>query len=332
MYLQQRINLLIQLKDYMESDDSTWEAAKNQAKTENGWFTHEFIELAIKNIVNSFLNPPLLANWIGRYNIPDEQHKPKNIGLIMAGNIPLVGFHDFLSVFISGHRQSIKPSSKDTMLIRHLADKMLTFNSGTGQLICFVEMMKGCDAYIATGSNNSARYFDYYLAKYPRLIRRNRSSAAILNGKESDNDLKGLADDVCQYFGLGCRNVSKIFVPKDYDFTPLLQAFGKYSWMAEHHKYRNNYDYQLTLLILNKQYYMTDGTVLLVENKGLFSPISVLNFEYYSNQADVLAGIKQDEGLQCLIGQDYLPFGKAQQPGLEDYADGADTLEFLLSF
>jgi Acyl-CoA reductase (LuxC) len=332
MYLQQRINLLIQLKDYMESDDSTWEAAKNQAKTENGWFIHEFIELAIKNIVNSFLNPPLLATWIGRYNIPDEQHKPKNIGLIMAGNIPLVGFHDFLSVFISGHRQSIKPSSKDTMLIRHLADKMLTFNSGTGQLICFVEMMKGCDAYIATGSNNSARYFDYYLAKYPRLIRRNRSSAAILNGKESDNDLKGLADDVCQYFGLGCRNVSKIFVPKDYDFTPLLQAFGKYSWMAEHHKYRNNYDYQLTLLILNKQYYMTDGTVLLVENKGLFSPISVLNFEYYSNQADVLAGIKQDEGLQCLIGQDYLPFGKAQQPGLEDYADGADTLEFLLSF
>jgi hypothetical protein len=331
MNLQQRINLLIRLRDYMVSDDLDWQAAKNQAMAENGWFTLEFVQLAIKNIVNSFLYLPLLENWISGNDIPDEQANPKNIGLIMAGNIPLVGFHDFLSVFISGHRQSIKPSSKDSVLIRHLAEKMYALQPATQEFVGFAEMMKGCDAYIATGSNNSSRYFDYYFAKYPRLIRRNRSSAAILNGNESDNDLKSLVDDVCQYFGLGCRNVSKIYVPDGYDFASLLRSFGNYGWMADHHKYRNNYDYQLTLLILNKQYYMTNGTILLVESKGLFSPITVVNFEYYSNKADVLSEIGQDQGLQCLIGQDYLPFGKAQQPGLEDYADGMDTLQFLLS-
>jgi hypothetical protein len=331
MNLQQRINLLIRLRDYMVSDDLDWQAAKNQAMAENGWFTLEFVQLAIKNIVNSFLYPPLLENWISGYDIPDEQANPKNIGLIMAGNIPLVGFHDFLCVFISGHRQSIKPSSKDSVLIRHLAEKMYALQPGTQEFVGFAEMMKGCDAYIASGSNNSSRYFDYYFAKFPRLIRRNRSSAAILNGNESDNDLKSLVDDVCQYFGLGCRNVSKIYVPDGYDFASLLRSFGYYGWMADHHKYRNNYDYQLTLLILNKQYYMTNGTILLVEGKGLFSPITVVNFEYYGNKADVLSEIRQDQGLQCLIGQDYLPFGKAQQPGLEDYADGMDTLQFLLS-
>jgi hypothetical protein len=331
MYLQQRINLLVELREYMLSDDPGWQTAKDLAFMENPWFIPEFINEAIKNIVTSYLEPGLLKDWASQYALADECPNPKNLGLIMAGNIPLVGFHDFLTVFISGHRQTIKPSTKDSVLIRHLVAKLNLLDPQTLQLTGFAELMKGCDAYIATGSNNSARYFDYYLGKYPRLIRRNRSSAAILNGNESENELEGLADDICLYFGLGCRNVSKIYTPFGYDFIPLLKAFAKYGWQAEHHKYRNNYDYQLAVLLLNKQFYMTNGSLLLTQGNSLSSPISVLNFEYYQAEDDVLRVLAGEEALQCIIGRNQTPFGKAQSPGLTDYADGVDTLQFLLS-
>lgn len=249
----------------------------------------------------------------------------------MAGNIPLVGFHDLLSVFVSGNRQLIKPSVRDEVLIRHLVEWM---GERVGDRVGFAERLNGCDAYIATGSNNSARYFDHYFGKYPNLIRRNRTSVAVLTGTETLEELEALADDACLYFGLGCRNVTQLFVPEGYDFLPLLEAFKKYDHLAALAKYKNNYDYQLTLLILNKKYYMTNGSILLAENESPFSPISLLHYLYYrpGEANGLLERIQADT--QCIVGKDLnfagsVPFGKAQQPGLDDYADGVDTMAFL---
>jgi len=329
MHLQERIQLLVDLGQYMTSDDPDWTAARQKAFAENGWFTPAFIDLAVKNIVTAFLDKKKLNSWAKQYALPEENASPKNIGLIMAGNIPLVGFHDFLSVFITGHRQTIKTSSKDHTLIHQLAGHLYATNENTRNYISFDDMLKGRDAYIATGSNHSARYFDYYFAKYPHIIRRNRTSVAILNGRETRDRLDKLADDVFFYFGLGCRNVTKLYVPEGYDFIPLLEAFRKYDDFARHNKYKNNYDYQLTILILNKRYYMSNDCILLEENQSPFSPISVLHYEYYKEAAVVSESAAGNEDIQCILGTGFLPFGESQAPGLTDYADGVDTLQFL---
>ncbi|MBC7866408.1 MAG: acyl-CoA reductase, partial [Gloeobacteraceae cyanobacterium ES-bin-316] len=250
-------------------------------------------------------------------------------GIVMAGNIPLVGFHDFLCIFIFGHKQTIKLSTKDNILLKHLVEKLIEFDNRVSAHISFEEMLKGCDAYIATGSNNSSRYFEQYFAKYPNIIRKNRTSAAILSGKETAAELENLIDDIHLYFGLGCRNVSKIFVPKEYDFVPLLKSFDKYEYFADHHKYKNNYDYQLSIILLNNIYYMTNGSTLLTENQGLFSPISHLFFEYYEDVEKVIEQLQQKEELQCIIGTGRTAFGDAQNPGLFSYADGVDSMKFL---
>ena len=190
-------------------------------------------------------------------------------------------------------------------------------------------MLKSCDAYIATGSNNSSRYFEYYFSRYPNIIRKNRTSVSVLTGKETPEELESLADDVHLYFGLGCRNVTKIYVPRGYDFIPLLDACKKYSWMIEHHKYKNNYDYNLAIHLLNKKYYMTNGSVLLVEEPSLFSPISQLNYEFYGPEQDPVRQLAGHPDLQCLVGQGGIPLGRSQQPRLKDYADGIDSLSFL---
>ncbi|HTQ63999.1 MAG TPA: hypothetical protein VMI12_04340 [Puia sp.] len=329
MQLHQRINLLVELGKYLVSENDSWKIAKQKAFAENGWFTDEFINLAASNIAAEFLEKNKLEAWIGNYEFPQENPHPKNIGLIMAGNIPLVGFHDFLSIFISGNKQTIKPSSKDNILIKDLVQQLQILEPASHDYISFAEMLKGCDGYIATGSNNSARYFEYYFGKYPNLIRRNRTSVAILEGNESTTDLEKLADDVYVYFGLGCRNVTKLFVPVQYDFIPLLNAFSKYNYLGDYHKYKNNYDYQLALQILNKKYYMTNGSVILTEDSSSFSPISVLHFEYYNNASDLSSFLHDNEDIQCVVGKTNIPFGQSQKPRLADYADGTDTLQFL---
>ena len=328
MKLEQRIDLLSRLGEYCLSTDPAWEAAKQRAHAVNGWFIPEFIEAAVQQIVAGYLQRDKLGAWARAYGVEEERANPRTVGLVMAGNIPLVGFHDLLSVFISGHRQLIKPSVRDEVLIRHLAGWMTEKDARVGELVSFAERLNGCDAYIATGSNNSARYFEYYFGKYPHIIRRNRTSVAVLTGQENPAELEALADDVNQYFGLGCRNVTHLLVPPDYDFLPLLEAFRKYDHLADLAKYKHNYDYQLTLLILNKKFYMTNGSILLTENESPFSAISVLHYRYYQpGESGPMAGA-QDE-IQCVVGQGYIPFGKAQQPELTDYADGVDTMEFL---
>src|SRR5918993_4653315 len=242
MKLQNRIELMLSLKHYLEEDNEEWQTVKKRASTHNGWFTYEFIELAVNNIITEFLDEEKLNNWVRYYKL-DDNITSKNIGIVMAGNIPLVGFHDFLAVFISGHEQTIKLSSKDEILLKHLVQKLYSWENTIQNRISFAPMLKGCDAYIATGSNNSSRYFEYYFSKYPSIIRKNRTSAAILTGSETNAELVKLADDIHTYFGLGCRNVTKVFVPRAYDFVPLLGSFDKYKYFSDHHKYKNNYDY-----------------------------------------------------------------------------------------
>lgn len=330
MNLQQRINLLTELGKYLSTDPSGWQPAARLAERENGWFTPEFIQLAITNITHHYLDAGRLEAFAAAYNVPDRQPNPKRVGLVAAGNIPLVGFHDWLCIFLSGHNALLKPSSKDRALISHLLEKLAQWEPAVARQTQQAEMLKGCDAYIATGSNNSARYFDYYFSKYPSIIRRNRSSVALLDGSETAADLDRLADDVHLYFGLGCRNVTKLLVPPSYDFVPLLEIFRKYERFADHHKYKNNYDYQLALLLLNNHYYMTNGALLLVENDSVFSPVSQLNYSYYTSRDETLAALSKNNDIQCIVGKNLTPFGQAQYPSLNDFADGVDTMRFLL--
>ena len=327
MNLQMRIDLMLQLGQYILSDTPEWRETKLKTGLVNPWFTAEFTDLASNNIASRFLETEKLEKWVASYAF--DQPDPQKIGIVMAGNIPLVGFHDFLCVFISGHKAIIKPSSKDDVLIKHLVQKLIEWNVEVKEVVAFEEMLKGCDAYIATGSNNSARYFEYYFKKYPHIIRRNRTTVAVLDGNETSEERDRLADDVHLYFGMGCRNVTKIFVPKDYDFVPLLNSFRKYNYFKDHHKYRNNYDYYLALHILNGKFYMTNESIVLIENPSIFSPISQLNYEFYTDRQLLKGSLEAEENLQCAVGHDYIPFGQAQLPSLTDYADGIDTMKFL---
>ena len=330
MNLQKRIDLLIRLGEYILENNQSWREAKEEAERFNNWFTPEFLDNSSINIAEQFLQPEKLRAFAQAYCIPEEISSPKTVGLVMAGNIPLVGFHDWMCIFLSGHKAFIKSSSKDEILIKHLLEQLFSWNADCREQSIFGGMLKGADAYIATGSNNSARYFEYYFNKYPNIIRRNRTSVAIVTGNESGSDLEKLSDDVHLYFGLGCRNVTKIYFPEGYDFVPLLTAFKKYLYFIDHHKYKNNYDYLLAIHLLNHKYYMTNGALLLSENSSVFSPISQLNYEFYTDIELLKNSLENNHDIQCIISKDYVPFGDSQRPSLTDYADGTDTMKFLL--
>ncbi len=226
MKLQERISTLLHLGEYLSANGEQWQETKRRATLANPWFIPTFIDLAVENIVRFFLQKEALENWANQYAIPEENPAPVRVGLTMAGNIPLVGFHDWLTLFLAGQQVIIKPSSKDEILIKHIAAMLADYNPIITGFMQFADRLTGCDAFIATGSNNSGRYFEYYFGKYPHIIRRNRTSAAILTGNETKEDLSLLADDMLLYFGLGCRNVSKLYVPRHYSWEPLLRAAG----------------------------------------------------------------------------------------------------------
>ena len=330
MNLAERITIMVKLGKYLMEDSDELKGVKQKAYEKNKWFTPEFIGLSIKNISENYLDENRLSAWINHYHI-DDNIQPKKIGVVMAGNIPLVGFHDFLSVFLTGHQQVIKLSDKDDVLLKHLIDKIIHWNAKISSIVKTSELLKDCDAYIATGSNNSARYFNRYFGRYPSVVRNNKTAVAVLSGDESENQISLLADDVYSYFGLGCRNVTKLFVPKDYDFIVLLNVFKKYNYFSDINKYRNNYEYNLALLILNNKYYMSNESIILSENDNIFSPVSVLNYSFYENEKPVFQQLRKDENVQCIVGEKNIPFGQSQSPGLFDYADGIDTMQFLLS-
>lgn len=330
MILQERIILLGRLGQYMLEASEEWQEVKDRAYRENQWFIPEFVDRSVENIARQFLNPSFLQNWAAAYQVPDTQVHPKNVGVVMAGNIPLVGFHDFLCVFVSGHIATLKTSSKDEVLIKHLVKKLYEWAPAVQDEVSFAERLTGCDAYIATGSNNSGRYFDYYFGKYPHIIRRNRTSVAILDGTETPEELAALADDIQLYFGLGCRNITQLYVPEGYDFIPLLDALRKYEHFMDFHKYKHNFDYHLALLIMGNKYYMNNDTVVMTENVSPFSPVSQLHYQYYQNPATLTGLLQGNPDIQCVVGHGQIPFGQAQCPGLTDYADGVDTMAFLV--
>ncbi|MCE2834137.1 MAG: acyl-CoA reductase [Chitinophagaceae bacterium] len=330
MKLQERISALSALGAYMASGDEAWKAVLRSASIQNPWFIEPFVNTAVEGIRKRFLDAESLTSWARGYPIPDHPDTPRVVGLVLAGNIPLVGFHDILCTFISGHRQRVKLSSRDEILPTALVRWLHTHYPQTQELICIDERLNGCDAYIATGSDNTARYFDYYFSKYPHVIRKNRTSVAILDGTESPEELEKLSDDIQLYFGLGCRNVSQVLVPEGYDFVPLLQALKKYAFLADEHKYRHNFDYHLTLQIMNNRFYMTNDSILLTEETSPFSPIGQLHYRHYAEGSDPAAGLAPEK-IQCVVGHGHVPFGQAQLPGLSDYADGVDTMQFLLS-
>jgi hypothetical protein len=328
MNVEQRIEIMVKLGRYMSGHETGWEEVKQKAFLQNNWFIPEFIDRSVKNISAEFLQKEALEKLV-RLHPVKKNHIPKKVGLVMAGNIPLVGFHDMLCIFISGHHAFIKASSKDEVLIQHLVNKLLEWDPEAARYFVFQPMLKNCDAYIATGSNTTSTYFDYYFRNYPTIIRKNRTSVAIIRGNETPEDLEKLADDVYLYFGLGCRNVTKIFVPANYDFVPLLEAFKKYDFLKDHHKYRNNYDYNLAILLLNHKYYMSNDSILLVEDHQVFSPISQLNYEYYDKVEPVKEVLKNSDAIQCVVGEGGVPPGSSQVPGICDFADGVDTMKFL---
>ncbi|KIC93332.1 acyl-CoA reductase [Flavihumibacter solisilvae] len=329
MNLQHRIDLLVQLGKYIRNNEEGWIDAKEKATRENAWFISEFIDSSAKAVADIYLDENSLRDIARKYQIPETTQAPKTIGIVMAGNIPMVGFHDWLCVFLTGHNSLIKFSSKDNVLLKHLLSKLYEWEITMQNMTGSAELLKNCNAYIATGSDNTARYFEYYFNKYPSLIRRNRTSVAVLEGNESDAELSALADDIHLYFGLGCRNVTKLYVPEGYDFIPLLGSMKKYNYFFDHNKYKNNYDYQLAIQLLNNQQYMTNGSIMLIEHPSLFSPISQLNFEYYRDKNALVSELHDNNSVQCIVGRDWISFGNAQRPGWEDYADGVNTMKFL---
>lgn len=329
MTLQTRIQILLRLREFFLHPNEEWLAAQERAYRENPWFIPEFVSLSIQNIADKFLKEAELMGWAAHYQVAERNEYPKNIGLVMAGNIPLVGFHDLLCCFITGHKTTIKASSKDAVLIKCIVAEMIGWDSEITDLIQFAENLKGCDAYIATGSNNTSRYFEYYFGKYPNIIRKNRTSVAILDGTEDQLELEALADDIQLYFGLGCRNITKIYVPEDYDFLPLLNALRKYEHYIDYHKYKHNYDYHLAILIMSNRFYMNNDSIILTENIAAYSPVSQVNYEKYADLSQVLIALDGNNEIQCIVGHGQIPFGSAQAPGLFDYADGIDTMQFL---
>ena len=250
----------------------------------------------------------------------------------MAGNIPLVGFHDLLSVLITGHRAVIKLSSNDKVLMRVIIERLLKIDPYFKSQIEFVENIKEkrFDAVITTGNDNSSKYFEYYFKDVKKIIRKNRRSIAVLTGEETNSELQGLADDVFSYFGLGCRNVSKIFLPEGYDLNRLFKVFYAYSGIIEHKKYANNYDYNKAIFLMGNNDLVENGFLLLKEDKSLLSPVAMLYYEYYTDVDLVQEFIKDNSDiLQCVVSNEKTPFGHTQKPKLWDYADGVDTVEFL---
>lgn len=327
MQVSERIQLLARLGDYMNNTDTEeWQQVITRAINHNSWFTEASVTTAIAGIAQQFLDAGALTTWVNSYVQPEAA---KKVGIIMAGNIPLVGFHDFLCGFVLGHDLYIKLSTKDNVLLPHLVGKLTEWAPEAGQTIHFADNLKGCDAYIATGSNNSARYFEQYFSKYPNIIRKNRTSVAVLTGEETAEEISLLGRDIFTYYGLGCRNVTKIYVPRAYDFAKLFEGLEGYRDVMLHHKYKNNYDYHLAIYLLNKVPYMTNDFLLLVENELPYSAVSALHYEFYSTIEEAAVFLQNNDNIQLVVDNRATPFGNSQFPTLTDYADGVDTMMFL---
>ena len=303
------------------------------SQSHNGWYTPENVYFSIQSWATA-LTEENLEQWLSAYKFNDV--KPKNVGLILAGNIPLVGFHDFLSVLISGNNVLIKTSSNDQHLLPFLAKYLIAIEPQLSSRITFVEgKMENFDTVIATGSNNTARYFEYYFKDKPSIIRKNRNSVAVLNGEETKEQLIALGEDIFRYFGLGCRNVSKLFVPKGYSFNAFFEAIFEYQDIIHYEKYANNYDYNKAVFLMSNFKLLDNGFLTIKEDSSYASPISSVFYEFYENLDDLQIRLaSENEQIQCIVSNNLVKnsinFGETQRPNLWDYADNVDTISFLL--
>jgi len=326
---------LIELGNRLKNLESeTYSKIIREANLKNPWFTSENTKRSFEGLI-AYLDEDKLSAWLKNYTI--KEHSSKNVGVVMAGNIPMVGIHDFICILVSGHKLVCKLSSSDDILIPFIASELINIEAGFADQIEFVDQLKNIDAAITTGSDNSGRYFEHYFGKYPNIIRKNRTSIAVLTGDESTQDLTGLSHDIYSYFGLGCRNVSKLFLPKNYSISDLLNHFNSYGDLVHHSKYNNNYFYNKSIFLVNQDKHLDNGFTLFIESEKLVSPISVIFYEFYED-IDVLKN-KLDlvkSKIQCIVTnsknfENAISFGEAQKPEVWDYADNIDTLKFLLS-
>lgn len=330
------LSSLLPLSETLTARPPAMEEALKQARLNNQWFTDEFVDEAIEGILTEFLDVEKCAAWLANY--PDQATHAKRIALIMAGNIPLVGFHDLFCVLASGHNAVVKLSEKDAMLLPYIIDVWKTILPSIGHAVQFVDRVEGIDAVIATGSNNSLRYFEYYFKAYPHVFRRNRNGVAVLSGNESERTLKALGDDIFLFFGLGCRNVSKVIVPEGYDFNRWQQAMANWEHLSHHNKYRNNLDYNYAIYLINQVPHLHLGHVILKEDEQIASRIGCVYYHFYKNKNEVVPFLQQHrDEIQCVIsetpieGWDHIHPGQSQRPTLRQYADGVDTMAFLYS-
>jgi hypothetical protein len=339
--LTKRIENLVKLGEVLRNDSGLDEVIA-KAAMHNPWFKEDFSRNAIQAISDRMLTASKLYEWLSKYDIGDDSETDKTVGIIMAGNLPLVGFHDFLCVYILGYKIRIKLSGKDEVLFPYIVSKLSEIDASLPSRLVIAERLEGYDAVIATGSNNSHRYFEYYFRNVPKILRKNRNSVAVLDGNETADELHGLADDIFMYFGFGCRNVSKIYVPEGYDVRVLFPYFDRYKWMHQHTKYMNNYDYNRTLLLMNSTQHLADEIITLQENTAISSPVAVVYYETYNNLDVVKVNLaERRENIQCIVMsgsmmqktgmENSVKLGQTQQPELWDYADAVDTINFLIS-
>lgn len=336
MNLSKRIASFVEIGPRLRNytTDPVLSEAVQKAGEENPWFTGDFVRYALE-AWSDLLDPRLLTAWLASLSgLPEGP--PLTVGVVMAGNIPMVGFHDMACILLSGNRLKAKLSSQDRRLLPAIGRMLAASDPGWEERMSFTgERLEGFDAMIATGSNNTSRYFEYYFGKVPNIIRKNRNSAAVLTGDETDEELRDLAADVFLYFGMGCRSVSKLYLPCDYDPERLREPFSRFAGLSSHHKYMNNYMYQRTVMLINSTPFHDFGHCLLVPSGSLASPVSLIHYEFYERMEEVNRRLDESAGqLQCVVGIDGVPGanvrpGEAQRPAWTEYADGIDTLSFL---
>lgn len=335
MQTAERIDALVQLGDWLRSEPESLKAVSHLAFIHNGWFNEEQSLKALRGIAEQFLQREALEAWIAPYIF--DRGEGRRVGLVLAGNIPAVGFHDILATFVAGHTALIKYSEKDKQLIPFLLNQLAEVDPCTAPYFEKIDRLTDFDAVIATGSNNSARYFEQYFQKYPHIIRRNRNGVSVLNGKEDEQALKGFAEDVFSYYGLGCRSTSKVYVPKGYDLTPLMALLDEFKAVMNHNnKYKNNYDFNRSIFLLNQVEHLANDCIMLLERDDLLSRIATIHYAFYDDLESLTAELQaQREDIQCIGANFDLPgvktqaLGQAQHPALDDYADGVNTLAFL---
>ena len=328
------------IKAVLEDKSDRFLSVLQQAEAENRWFTQEAQLQALSYWANQLVEAQL-TDWLSAYPL-DQNGPTKRIALILAGNIPLVGFHDLLCSLVAGHQVLVKLSSQDRRLLPFLVGLLSEVNPTWAEKVSFTEnRLEDFDGVIATGSNNTSRYFEYYFKNKPKIIRKNRHSVAVLSGKETEQELHDLSRDVLDYFGLGCRSVSKIWVPKSYDFEKLARVLETFKGHLEHNKFSNNFHYHRTVFLMNQIPFREFGPLLLLEKPSNASALSTLHFEYYDGISEVNQRLnKEKESLQCIacsssvakeIEAETVLLGQTQNPQLNAYADGIDTMAFLTS-